>query len=320
MRTGAAAHHDGYYHEAVRYDSDEELLAVAVPFLLGGVEAGEPTFVALGERTGELVRAALPARSGVEFLPGGDVYARPAAAIRSFRQLLADQVAAGAGQIRIIGEVPPVSLGPTWDWWARYESAINHAYDDFPLWGICAYDTRCTAAEVLADVARTHPRFATPDGGHVPSPTWTPPTTYLRQSRPVLPDPLQEAPPEVQVTAPTAAEARTAVYRADRGQLPADDVEDLVVAVSETVTNALRHGRPPVRLRVWAGIDRIVVTVSDGGDGPADPFAGLLPASHGAPGGLGLWITYQSCDHVTGYRGEDGFTLRLTAGNPHAPR
>ncbi|MEU6072924.1 sensor histidine kinase [Micromonospora sp. NPDC047074] len=317
MRTGAAAQHHGYYHEAVRYASDEELLAVAVPFLLGGVEAGEPTFVALGERTGGLVRSALPAGAAVEFLPGGDVYARPTAAIRSYRQLLAEQVAAGAGQIRIIGEVPPVSFGATWDWWARYESAINHAYDDFPLWSLCAYDTRITPASVLADVARTHPRFATPDGRHLPSPTWTPPTEYLRENRPIVPDPVETQPPAVELTDPTAAEARAAVRKADQGQVPVDDVEDLVVAVSEIVTNALRHGRPPVRLRVWAGDDRIVTAVSDGGDGPEDPYCGLLPASDGGPGGLGVWITYQSCNHVTWQRDDAGFTLRLTAGNPY---
>ncbi|MEU4772521.1 sensor histidine kinase [Micromonospora sp. NPDC023644] len=318
MRTGAAAQHHGYYHEAVRYDTDDELLAVAVPFLLGGADAGEPTFVALGERTGDLVRAALPTGSPVEFLPGGDLYSRPAAAIRSYRELLAELVAAGAGQIRIIGEVPPASFRATWDWWARYESAINHAYDDFPLWSMCAYDTRITPPEVLADVARTHPRFATADGRHVPSPTWTPPTEYLRQCPRVVPDPLQARPPVVELTDPTAAEARAAVHKADQGQLPADDVEDLVVAVSEIVTNALRHGRPPVRLRVWAGDDRIVATVSDGGDGPGDPFCGLLPASGGAPGGLGLWITYQSCNHVTWQRDDGGFTLRLTAGHAYA--
>ncbi|MEV4809803.1 sensor histidine kinase [Micromonospora avicenniae] len=317
MRTGAAAGHHGYYHEAVRYDSDEDLLAVAVPFLLGGVAAGEPTFVALGERTGGLVRAALPTGSGVEFLTGGSVYARPTAAIRSYRQLLVDQVAAGAGQIRIIGELPQIAFGATWDWWARYESAINHAYDDFPLWSMCAYDNRITPPHVLDEVARTHPRFATPGGGHVPSPTYTEPAVYLREECAAPADPLQATPPLIELTDPTAARARAAVQAVDRRVLPPDDVDDLIVAVSETVTNALRHGQPPVRLRLWAGPDRIVAAVSDGGDGPKDPFAGLLPAGDGATGGLGLWITYQSCNHVSLHRGPAGFTLRLTAGNPH---
>ncbi|WP_229397749.1 anti-sigma factor RsbA family regulatory protein [Micromonospora okii] len=317
MRTGAAAGHHGYFHEAVCYRSAEELLAVAVPFLLDGVAAGEPSVVSFGERNADLLRRALPADSGVLFLAGGDVYARPTGAIRRYREMLAGYVAGGAGQIRIIGELPAWALGVTWDWWARYESAINHAYDEFPLWSLCAYDLRTTPGAVLDDVARTHPRHLTPDGRHVPSPTYTEPMTYLRENRPVLPDPLQAAPPQVELTDPTAAQARAAVHAADRGVLPVDDVENLVVAVSETVTNALRHGRPTVRLRLWVGPDRMVATVSDGGDGPKDPFAGLIPAGDGAEGGLGLWITHQSCNHVTAHRGPGGYTLRLTVGNPH---
>ncbi|MER6595625.1 sensor histidine kinase, partial [Micromonospora purpureochromogenes] len=310
MRTGAAAGHRGYFHEAVCYGSDEDLLAVVVPFLTGGVAAGEPTLVALGERNTALVRAALGPDSGVSYLDGGDVYARPSAAIRSYRQLLADHVAAGAGQIRIIGELP--AFGPTWDWWARYESAINHAYDDFPLWGMCTYDTRTTPTAMLADVLRTHPSTAMPDGRHVPNEGYTPPEMYLRENRPIVPDPLQADAPAVELHDPTPARAREAVHEAGRGRLKVDDVDDLAVAVSEVVTNALRHGRPPVRFRLWVGEDRIVVSVDDRGDGPSDPYAGLLPAGGAAPGGLGLWITHQSCNHVVMHRGADAFTLRLT--------
>ncbi|WP_319458405.1 sensor histidine kinase [Micromonospora sp. RTP1Z1] len=319
MRTGAAADHVGYYHEAILFDSDEHLLAVVLPFLLGGIEAGEPAVVGLGERNAELVRRALPVDSGVTFLPGGDVYARPTAAIRSYRKLLASYVADGAAQIRIVGELPRIALGATWDWWARYESAINHAYDDFPLWSMCAYDTRVASARVLADVARTHPRVARPDGSHVPTGVYTEPTSYLAEQLPMLLDPAQRTAPVVELTDPTPAQARAAVYAADRGQLPVDDVEDLVVAVSEMVTNAMRHGLPPTLMRLWSGADRIVVTVSDGGDGPKEPFAGLLPPANRSDGGLGLWISHQSCSHVAMHRGPDAFTVRLTAGNPHFP-
>jgi anti-sigma regulatory factor (Ser/Thr protein kinase) len=316
VRTGAAAGRTGYFHEALCYGSDEELLAVVVPFLVDGVAADEPTFVALGERTGNLVRAALPADTKVEFLAGGDVYARPTAAIRMYRQLLADLVADGATQIRIIGEVPPLGLGPTWDWWARYESAVNHAYDDWPLWSMCAYDTRTTASGVLADVAATHPCFAAADGRHLPSVDYVPPETFLRQTRPTPPDPMQTTPPLVDLLGPTAAQARAAVHQVGQGGLRDDEFDDFVVAVSETVTNGLRHGRPPVRFRLWAGADRIVATVSDVGSGPQDSYAGLLPSADGVPGGLGLWITHQSCNHVTHHSDEQGFTLRLTAGRP----
>ncbi|KKK06864.1 sensor histidine kinase [Micromonospora sp. HK10] len=319
MRTGAAAGHVGYFHEAVLYDSDEHLLAVVVPFLLGGVAAGEPAIVGFGERNAELVRRALPAGAEVTFLPGGEVYARPTSAIRSYRKLLAGYVAQGVGQIRIVGELPPIVFGATWDWWARYESAINHAYDDFPLWSMCAYDTRRTPPPVLSDVARTHPRVARPDGSHPPSPTYTPPESYLTEPRPMVVDPVQRTAPLVELTDPSPARARAAVQAADRGHLRPEVVEDLMVAVSEMVTNALRHGTAPVRLRLWSARDRIVVTVHDRGEGPKDPYAGLLPAGDGSAGGLGLWISHQACDHVSLHREADGFTVRLTAGNPHVP-
>ncbi|SDS71305.1 sensor histidine kinase [Actinoplanes derwentensis] len=317
MRTGAAAGHAGYYHTAGCFGSDEELLGLAVPFLTDGVVSCEPSVVVLDDRNAELVRAALPAGAEVTFLPGGAVYERPAAAIRAYRKILAGHVAAGASQIRIFGELTTVTQGVTWDWWARYESAINQAYDDFPLWSICAYDTRSTPRAALADVMRTHPRTAMPDGQYLPNAGFTDPHLYLSEQRPLVPDPLQASEPTVELLNPTLSEARQAVHAADRGHVASMEVEDLVVAVSETVANAQRHGSGPVQLRLWSGTDRLVATITDAGAGPDDPFAGLLPAGDGTNGGLGLWIAHQSCNHVALHRHADGFTIRLTAGNPH---
>ncbi|GAA2642536.1 sensor histidine kinase [Paractinoplanes durhamensis] len=315
MRTGAAAGHTGYFHEALCFSSDAELIAAAVPFLVDGAAAGEPAVVSLGERDAELIRAALPAGAEVDFVAGGAVYARPATAIRSYRKRLADYVAGGASQIRIVGAVPADFA--TWDWWGRYESAINRAYDDFPLWSMCVYDTRTTAAPVLADVLRTHPRRALPDGRHVSSATYTDPVRFLSEARNPVPDPLQGAEPLADLVDPALSDARRVVRAADRGHLADQDLDDLVVAVSEVVANAQRHGRGPVRLRLWSGAGRIVVTVTDAGAGPADPFVGLLPSGDGADGGLGLWIVHQSCSHVALHRHADGFTVRLTAGALH---
>jgi anti-sigma regulatory factor (Ser/Thr protein kinase) len=317
MRTGAAAGHAGYFHTAGCFGSDAELLELAVPFLMGGAAGGEPSVVVLNERHAGLVRAALPAGAAVTFLSGGAVYERPATAIRAYRKLLAAQVADGASQIRIFGELTAATQGVIWDWWARYESAINHAYDDFPLWSICAYDTRVTPPAALAEVMRTHPRTALPDGRHVRNARFTDPRVYLSEQRPPIPDPLQSGPPAAELIDPALPEARHAVRAAEHGDVDPTEVDDLVVAVSEAVANAQRHGLGPVRLRLWSGPDRLVVTVTDTGAGPTDPFAGLLPAGDGSGGGLGLWIAHQSCNHVAHYRHADGFTIRLIAGNPH---
>jgi anti-sigma regulatory factor (Ser/Thr protein kinase) len=322
MRTGAAAGRTGYVHEAVFYADDEELLGVVVPFLRDGVAAAEPTVVSLGEEHAELVRAALPTHdaSRVVFHPGGDMYARPAAAIRSYRAMLSDFTAAGAHQIRIIGELPPPALRVTWDSWARYEAAINHSYDAFPLWSMCAYDTRATPAAVLADVASTHPSVAAPGDRHLPSPDYVEPGRFLRRRTPVAPDPLQLTPPPFEQKDPPPGDARAAIARLNEsvpgGILPREKLADLQIAATEAIANGLTHGRPPVVVRCWAGTDRIVVTVNDRGQGPADPFSGLQAAAHAPHGGFGLWLTHQLCDHVA-MDHRDGFTLRLISGNPH---
>jgi anti-sigma regulatory factor (Ser/Thr protein kinase) len=302
-----------YLHEAFCYSSDEELLAVTVPFLMDGRAAGEPALVTLGDREAALVRAALPAASDVEYLPGGTLYSRPATAIRAYRHLLADRTAAGAPQIRVVGAVPS---GPAWDWWARYEAATNHAYDEFPLWSLCVFDRRTTSADMLAEVERTHPRTASPDGTRAASLTFVDPASYLAETRPMVPDPLEATPPLAALAAPTPGEARAAVRAVNDGVLVLgeDDLEDLVVAVSEAVTNAVVHGAAPVALRIWAGAGRMVVAVTDAGPGPKDPFAGLLAAPGRTAGGRGLWIVHQSCNHVTATTTPSGFTLRMTAG------
>jgi anti-sigma regulatory factor (Ser/Thr protein kinase) len=317
MRTGVPAGRTGYFHEAVYYGTDDELLGVVLPFLLGGVAAGEPTIVALCEPNAAVVREALGADTPVVFNSGGDLYGRPASAIRAYRDLFAEHTSAGAGQIRVVGELPPEALGATWDWWARYESAINDAYDEYPLWSMCAYDTRSTPAEVLADVARTHPNVAAPGDRHLTSPEYVEPELFLRHDRPVPPDPLQLTPPTVELADPSPSSARAALARIGGDVLSADKLADLRIAVTEIVTNAMSHGSPPVVVRFWTGPDRVVVTVTDGGTGPTDPFAGLRAAAHAPIGGLGLWLTYQLCDHVAMSTSPEGFTLRMISGNPH---
>jgi anti-sigma regulatory factor (Ser/Thr protein kinase) len=308
----------GYDHAAIYYASDEELLAVAVPFLAGGLDAGEQTLVSLEPERAELVRAALPRSAEATFLATDDVYARPAAAIREYRKLMAGFVAAGTRGIRIVGEVPKSAISTAWDWWARYEAAVNHAYDEFPLRSMCAYDTRTTPRHVLDDVARTHPFVAGPDGGHLGSAEYVEPPAFLAAPQPMTPYPIQLTPPLVDLADPTCADARRAVLDANRTLLPESEVDDFLLAVSEIVANALRHGRPPVRFRYWADTHHMVVTVHDTGPGPTDPFAGLVRAAGRETDGFGLWLAHQLCSHVALHRDDQGFTARLTAGNPHS--
>ena len=150
----------------------------------------------------------------------------------------------------------------------------------------------------------------------MPNPGYTNPVRFLRELRSPVPDPLQHAAPLIALTDPSAAAARQAVRGAHGGVLTPRELEELLLVVTEAVGNAYRHGRGTVRFLLWSGADRVVAAVSDGGHGPQDTFAGLLPARHEGGGGFGLWLTHLFCDYVALDRRADGFTLRMTAGNP----
>ncbi|MCO1656370.1 anti-sigma factor RsbA family regulatory protein [Pseudonocardia humida] len=311
MVARAPVHRRGHVHQALFYDSDDELLDAVVPFVEEGLKATEPTLVALNDRASDLLREAV-GHPDLIFLGGRTRRHDPASTIRHHRELLAAHVADGARHIRVVGETPHPGHGSPWDWWARYEAAINHAYAEFPLSNVCPYDRRITPGAVLEDVMRTHPWLAADDGAHVANAHYEEPRRFLL-GRPVSADPLETtSPPRFELLDPTPAAARRAA-RACADLLPADavDADDVVMCVNEAVTNALTHGRSPVRVRLWCSADRLVASVADRGAGPPDPFVGLLPAASRGSAGLGLWMAHQMCSHVTFHRTEDAFSIGL---------
>lgn len=306
-------------HASALFGSDDELTAIAVPFLSAALDAGDPAVVAVGEPLERLIREAVPRPDDVVFVDGDlRADADPAATIAARRQLMTELVDDGARRIHTLGAPPHPGRGEPWDWWARFEAAANHVFDDFPLSSLCVYDTRITPADVLVDVARTHPWTASRDGRARPNPAFVDPSAFLA-GRTVAADPCESTRPALDRVAPGLREARRAVTEVARGtDLDARQVADFTLAVHEVVTNAATHGRPPVRLRVWTGRDRIVAAVSDHGPGPRDPFVGLVRGGWDPDaGGLGLWLAHQLCRHVSFETHADGFTVRLTAGRAH---
>lgn len=121
--------------------------------------------------------------------------------------------------------------------------------------------------------------------------------------------------PAMDLTDPQPVEARHATRRLLAGaELDGEARDDLVSAVSEVTTNAALHGEPPVRVLGWVSPVEAVVTITDSGDGPADPEAGLFPARRDpGEGGFGLWLAHQLCSEVVMGRHHRGFTVRLVA-------
>jgi anti-sigma regulatory factor (Ser/Thr protein kinase) len=115
---------------------------------------------------------------------------------------------------------------------------------------------------------------------------------------------------------PSVAQIRRAVTSIGAGQVPDTALEDLEIGASEAVSNARRHGRPPVTVRIWAASGRILIQVHDTGPGPGDPLAGLVPAWTG-PGldRAELWLIHMLDLDTAMIRSQDGFTIRLAAGH-----
>lgn len=304
----------GYLHQMGIYGSDEEFRDLIYPFALEGIATGEPVVFAYDPHKMELLQRWLPDAASVTYVTDTGPYATPAKALASWRRLVEDHLAAGARRVRIAGDVPHPGYGRPYAGWDRYEAAIDTALGDLPVWAPCLYDARIAPADVLETATRRHRHLLDRDGAHRVNHSFELPSG-LADFLSAAPDPLELTPPIREIIEPTPGGVRAAVRELSRGVVGGDEEDELLLAVSEVVTNALVHGSPPVRVRIWRAEDRIVVQVHDCGLGPSDPLAGLLPGSGGDDeGGRGLWLAHQMNLDVALAVGPDGFTVRLRTG------
>ena len=303
----------GHRHDALVYDDVEQLTAVAAPWLLDGLAAGDAAVIATGPATTGPLREAVGEDPRVLVLERHALYrSRTATAITAFRRF-ADEQAAPGRRLRVVGETDYGTTAADWREWQAYEAVVNVAFAPHPLWGLCVFDA-ALPEPILTSVRQTHPQLVGPCG-RVPSPDFVDPEAYLR-ALPVPEEPLE-------VTAPAFADDAIGDYAGLRHRVrdllhtvdgPPDLLEDFLMAVDEMTSNAVRHGTPPAGLRLWTAPGRLVATIRDSGQGLDDPFAGYGPA-HGedlSHGGMGLWLARQLCDHVAIRRGADGVSVRLS--------
>lgn len=306
-----------FVHDALLYDDDEHLARVVSPFIREALAAGEAVVLATTPRAADVLREAAGCHPLLHVLERHDAYrARTPTAITTFRRLAEQYTGDGVPRVRVVGEVDFGVTERDWLEWQRYEAVINEALAGWPLWGLCVFDTQRLPGPLLDSARATHSCLLDTAGGRAANPGFVDPAGYLR-GLPLPAEPLEASPPRL--SAPDVSDFvglrhAVAAELAATGAEP-DVVEDFLLAVDEMVSNAVRHGLPPVSLRLWTAADRIVCTIGDGGPGWDDPFAGYGPA-HGddlSRGGMGLWLARQLCDHVDIYgEGDSGVRVRLT--------
>jgi anti-sigma regulatory factor (Ser/Thr protein kinase) len=305
-------------HRALIVGSDAALVAGAETFVRDGLAAGEPVAVVCTPATAELLQPVLSEHAGVTWTDWSDVFGSgAAAAVTAVRRLAERHRGDDGGPVRVVLELQPGDDPDGWREWQRYEAVLDHEVGSEPVLTLCVTDTRRVPRELVETARATHPVLRVA-GRDEPNPHHRDPAAYLA-SLPVPSEPLEDTEPLLHADSVRDLRGlrRALADRAadaDLAPSSAPALEDFLLAVDEMTTNALRHGRPPVSLRLWANGQRLVCTITDRGAGFEDPFIGYGPA-HGTDlslGGMGLWLARQLCDHVDISPDGDGVHVRLT--------
>jgi anti-sigma regulatory factor (Ser/Thr protein kinase) len=311
MTSSIAAGRRGFRHELLLHRSTQELLDFVVPMVREGVAAQEPILLLVRPDTAEAVLQQVGPSPYLTVQPALAQPGRPALHVRAAGPMLASYA-------RVVHQEPVIPPSQ-WPEWRRLEAVLNLALSHHDTWAVCAYDRRTLTDEMVADLHATHPLIAE-DGSDQRSDRYQHPVEFLKHHRDSPRDPVERSAPAVELVDPSPATARATVAGFARHQrLPAAEIDNLVFATHEAVTNALMHGRPPTLLRLWGQPERVTVTVTDTGPGPSDPLIGLLPPGPlNGPGlgfRLGLWLSHQLVD-VAHRHHPDGYTIRLAALHP----
>lgn len=298
----------GLVHQACVYGSDDEFLAMAVPFVVDGLAREESVLAVTTRANIDLLQQALGADAGrVEVVDARDWYLYPASTLSAYDKY----VARCPGYVRVIGEpVWPQGSDQLVTEWKRYESVLNVVFADSPAWIVCPYDTRTLDPAIVDDARRTHPAVV---AGRVAlrSPDFTDPAEYFG----VCDTTPLPAPPATAAVLPFVRDLRGVrrfvAIQAERHGLRGDVVVLYTAAVSEAVAYLMDHGgeRPVVRL--WAELDDVVCDIRDHTARAAETFLGYRPPGQAARADDGLWLTRQVTD-LTEVRSDDtGTTVRL---------
>jgi anti-sigma regulatory factor (Ser/Thr protein kinase) len=298
--------------DALVYSTDDELLAVCVPFLRAGLRAGDAVVLSCAAPRTALLADAVGRDPGLTVLPPPQAWRRPIAAMQEYQDLVDAEVRAGR-RVRIVADSHFGPVPTDWSEWARFEAVCHHATRADPVWRICLLDRRETPAEVITATDRLHP-FRYDRGVRIRSSAYQAPADNVRQDAYVSRDPLTDLPPRLAADDLTAGHLATLRQRVtavlEQLPLPPWRVHEFTVAVSETVANAIRHGRPPVRMSLWSTPGRVLCTVTDLGAGFDYPLSSYL---HLDPerAGLGVFLTRQLADQVNICWTPEAFTVRL---------
>jgi anti-sigma regulatory factor (Ser/Thr protein kinase) len=293
-------------HNALVYESQDEYLTCAVPFLKEGIEAGEGAIVAHTKPGLALMREALGSDAEqVTFVDVSSAYTRPARTLAAYHEVYVELLQ----RTRTVRAVADVQFGPDpaeWDVWTGYEAVFNRYFGHLPTWVICSYNANGTPDPIIEGVWQTHPEVIA-DGSWSASAHYEDPDRLLRRITPV------PAPVSGLRSIPFGRNVADFREHLAREMLVENVSEakalDMLLAASEIATNAVDHGGGVEEARVGRAEGRFVCEIVDRGSGFDDPAAGYLAPRAGT--GAGLWVARQLTWRIEFFRSSQGFTARI---------
>jgi anti-sigma regulatory factor (Ser/Thr protein kinase) len=298
-----------FRHEVAFYEGLGGLPSAVLPFLLEGVEHGEPMLVVMLPDRLRVLREAMGALAErVEWVDMATVGANPACIIPAWRAFLHEH--GGSGPVRGIGE--PIWLGRRGEEMVEaelHEALLNLAFDHGPAWRLlCPYDVTALPGEVLEEALRNHPVSDVAD----PGVSYAGHAHALRTFSQELP-----AAPSVATTLEFGPEDLSTVRHVVRrsceaARLHPSATDDVVLATHELAANSVQHAGGGGWLLLWDEPGALVAEVRDDGH-IDDPLVGRNALDLASEHGRGIWMANQLCDLVQVRSGEQGTQVRVYA-------
>lgn len=293
-------------HEALLYRGRSELVEAVREFVRAAASAGEPVLAVVPRANLEWLPDALDDDAAtVRFEDMNEVGRNPACLL----PMIEDWLDAHDGRAWVISEPmwPQRSYAETAEC-LRHEALLNHALAGSAARILCPYDAEHLEPVVLEGAESTHPQVRDAAGSR-PSERYEDPLRSSLNDRWPLDDPTE--PTSEHIFAGDLRSLRRAVDADPFLEgLPRERREDVVFAINEAVTNAVRHGDGHCTTRLWRDGRSVVSEVSFDTPVP-EVLAGRRRPAPDAPSGRGLWLINQVCDLVQLRTGGAGTTLRM---------
>jgi anti-sigma regulatory factor (Ser/Thr protein kinase) len=296
-------------HQAVFYESRRQLMMTVVPLITTALGRRAAVLAVTTTDNINTLESGLGREAGaVDFVESATWYETPGHTLAAYHRYVQDRQDKH-DRVWMIGE-------PLWqdrdaveiDEWTRYDSAYNLTFAGLPVSMVCLYDQTRLPAAILTDAQRTHPVVTIPSGT-ARTAEYADPLRFWNERSPALVPPPRDAFTFSFGNDLRSVRAIVAEYGARAGLSPRR-VDDLVIAVNEVTTNAVRHGAGHGMVSIWCDGPRLVCEVSDSGQ-LVNQLVGFVPAGPQAEHGHGLWLTRQLTDLMEIRNSGRGTAVRL---------